>query len=116
MMLFYYQDSTSYYYQTKIFNLPGKLQSIPKEQMNLQTNIPILYPNPNNGTFSINFKSINSIERNVDIFTPEGKLINNYKTNSNVININRPELPEGVYLINSYSKKGSSTSKMIIKK
>jgi hypothetical protein len=115
MMLFYYHDSTSAYYQTKIFNLPGKLLSVPKEKI-LQTNIPILYPNPNNGTFNINFNTNNSIERNVNILNSEGKLIKSYKTSNNVLNINQPQLSEGMYLLNTSSKTESSTIKIVIKK
>lgn len=115
MILFYYHDSTSIYYQTKIFNLPGTLLTIPHEQMNQPCN-PLVYPNPNNGTYSINFKPDNAVEKNVEVLTSEGKLIKSYKTKSSVITINQPDLPEGLYLLNTRSATGSSTSKMIIKK
>lgn len=76
-----------------------------------------IYPNPNNGNFTIEFKELaNSFS--VEVFDVSGKIIyeNNYDQSANLIqeiNLNKPA--SGVYFINIKSDKGLVTKKLIIK-
>ncbi|MDI1318387.1 zinc-dependent metalloprotease [Flavobacterium sp.] len=75
-----------------------------------------IYPNPNNGTFTIEFKELaNSFS--VEVFDISGKIIyeNNYDQSANLIqeiNLNKPA--SGVYFVNIKSDKGLVTKKLIV--
>ena len=75
-----------------------------------------LYPNPNKGSFTIEFKELaNSFS--VEVYDVTGKTIyeNNYEQSSNliqVINLDNPS--SGIYFVNIKSDKGMVTKKLII--
>jgi hypothetical protein len=75
-----------------------------------------LYPNPNKGSFTIEFKELaNSFS--VEVFDITGKTIyeNNYEQSSNliqVINLDNPS--SGIYFVNIKSDNGMVTKKLII--
>lgn len=75
-----------------------------------------LYPNPNKGSFTIEFKELaNSFS--VEVYDVTGKTIyeNNYEQSSNliqVINLDNPT--RGVYFVNIKSDKGMVTKKLVI--
>jgi hypothetical protein len=75
-----------------------------------------IYPNPNKGSFTIEFKELaNSFS--VEVYDVTGKTIyeNNYEQSSNLtqlINLDNPT--SGVYFINIKSDKGIVTKKLII--
>ena len=75
-----------------------------------------LYPNPNKGSFTIEFKELaNSFS--VEVFDITGKTIyeNNYEQSSNLIQlINLDNPTSGVYFINIKSDKGLVTKKLVI--
>jgi FlaG/FlaF family flagellin (archaellin) len=75
-----------------------------------------LYPNPNKGSFTIDFKELTS-SFSVEVFDVTGKTIfeNNYGQAANlsqVINLGQPT--SGVYFVNIKSDKGIVTKKLII--
>ena len=75
-----------------------------------------IYPNPNKGSFTIEFKElVNSFS--VEIFDITGKTIyeNNYDQSSNLLQlINLDNVTSGVYFINVKSDKGLVTKKLVI--
>jgi hypothetical protein len=75
-----------------------------------------LYPNPNKGSFTIEFKELaNSFS--VEVFDITGKTIyeNNYDQSSNLLQlINLDNVTSGVYFINVKSDKGLVTKKLVI--
>jgi hypothetical protein len=75
-----------------------------------------LYPNPNKGSFTIEFKNLTD-NFSVEVFDITGKTIfeNNYEQSSNliqVINLDNPSA--GVYFVNIKSDKGMITKKLIV--
>ena len=111
----YYAFATGIDYQTKVFNLPGEIPTSIMEDKNLSNNSLSIYPNPNNGSFSINLQSSEGIST-IDLFSSTGKLINSYKASGNNLNITNSGLSEGLYLLNATSNKLYLRSKIIIKK
>jgi len=111
-----YTYANGYFYQTKVFNLPGEIpsgiQSNPQER-NITFSI---YPNPNNGSFIIDLHSTNENKHIIDLYSTNGKLIETYQSSSNLMHINNLRLPDGLYLLNSRSNSLNSTTKMIIQK
>lgn len=75
-----------------------------------------IYPNPNKGSFTIEFKElVNSFS--VEIFDITGKTIyeNNYDQSSNLLQlINLDNVTSGVYFINVKSDNGLVTKKLVI--
>ena len=75
-----------------------------------------IYPNPNKGSFTIEFKELaNSFS--VEVYDITGKTIyeNNYEQSSNLIQlINLDNPTSGVYFINIKSDKGLVTKKLVI--
>lgn len=111
-----YQYAKGNYYQTKVFNLPGEIPTgIQLNQQERDTRLS-LYPNPNNGSFFVNFHSNSENTHIIDLYSTNGKLIETYQSQSNLMQINNFGLSEGIYLLNSRSKSINSTTKMIIKK
>jgi hypothetical protein len=75
-----------------------------------------LYPNPSNGSFTLEFKELTS-SYSVEVFDVTGKTIyeNNYDQAAGlvqVINLDKPS--SGVYFINIKSDKGLVTKKLIV--
>jgi len=75
-----------------------------------------IYPNPNKGSFTIEFKELaNSFS--VEVYDVTGKTIyeNNYEQSSNLIQVVDLDNPtSGIYFINIKSDKGIVTKKLII--
>jgi hypothetical protein len=74
-----------------------------------------LYPNPNNGIFTISVLENEVKNLNIELFDVFGKSV--YKTNSNSINteINISNLPTGTYLVKLTSDKLNEVLKLIKK-
>lgn len=75
-----------------------------------------IYPNPNKGSFTIEFKEFTN-SYSVEIFDITGKTIfeNNYEQSSNLSQlINLDNTTKGVYFINVKSDKGLVTKKLVI--
>jgi outer membrane protein assembly factor BamB len=115
-LMLYYEYANFLQYQTKVFNLPGKIPFGTDDKITDMPNYPVLYPNPNNGSFFIRFHSNGENDHQIELYSTTGKLIDTYKSFSNPTHINNLNLSEGEYLINTRSKGNNSTTKMIIKK
>ena len=115
LMLFYaFPDSLDY--TTKVFSLPGEPPVNVDNEIDRNKNEMVIYPNPNNGSFFINFHSNDSNNNQIELYSTNGKLIDKYKSSGNPTHINSLGLSDGVYFINTRSKGVNSTTKMLIKK
>ena len=113
-LTYYYANGQ--FFATKVFSLPGILPTSFQEQSNLENNSLNIYPNPNNGSFFIQFRSENGKENIIDLYTTNGNLLNTYKSNTNLLYINDMRLTEGLYLLNNRVGNRNSTTRMIMKK
>ncbi len=59
----------------------------------------ILYPNPASSQLTIDLKNFNSQEKQVEIYTVEGKMISEFQIRENKIILNVKNYPSGVYII-----------------
>ena len=73
-----------------------------------------IYPNPNNGNFTIELK--NHLNEKIDItfISSLGQIVNQQKFNSNIINFNAPYLSSGIYSLIIKSKNQYLVKKIII--
>lgn len=74
-----------------------------------------LFPIPNNGNFTI---SVDNRDENakIDIFSPTGTKVYSADVNFGMLNINLPNLSDGIYLVRYTSKKRSMVKHLVIKK
>jgi len=112
---YYYANGTPCEYTTKVFNLPGELLTNSEDKSQLAPSL-MLYPNPNNGSFYIKFNSNIATDHHIELYSPNGKLIDTYQSSGNPTHITNLGLSDGMYLINTRSKRMNSTTKMLIKK
>jgi hypothetical protein len=117
LMLYYLYANSAYdFYQTKVFNLPGKLPNAAVEEIPGANNSFLLYPNPNSGSFYIKFTGKAGETNTIDLYTGNGKHIDTFKSDNNLIHINKYGLPDGVYFLNNRVSVLRSTTKMVIEK
>ena len=74
----------------------------------------IIYPNPNNGIFTIELSNHLNEEINISFISSLGQIVNQQKFNSNIINLNTPYLSSGIYSLIIKSKNESFVKKIII--
>jgi hypothetical protein len=111
-----YAYANGSYYSGKIFSLPGTLPSA-DEEINQTQDYPLnIYPNPNNGSFYVQFRSNGGKEKIIDFYSPAGQLLDTYKSTSDLLHINQPGLPDGLYLVNDRTGAKYSSKRVIIKK
>lgn len=102
-----------YYAVSRKFNLTGTLGVA-----ELTQNAFGLYPNPNNGQFTLSANNIEKGEVKSSIFDTSGKLVHSQTNSHNGGNLNinyKVKLPTGVYMVVIETAKEKSTSKLIIK-
>jgi hypothetical protein len=76
---------------------------------------PVLYSNPNNGTFAIDFKQQEVIGFDLEVVSFEqGKTVYRTKLNGNNQQINAGKLPEGLYSVNITGLGCSKRIRMIV--
>ncbi len=89
------------------------------ENATLANNVS-LYPNPSNGSATMNVNMSNSGEIKVNIYNAIGQAVYSTKVNgvagTNVINLSSENLPAGIYFYEVKTGEFSVTNKMIIKK
>lgn len=99
----------TYYYNIKIYSLPGQLSS------SIETNVDnyksIAFPNPTESLININY-SINKIEE-MQIIDLNGNIIENLLLDPSlkIVNINVSNYPKGIYIY----KLGNYNGKFIVK-
>jgi len=78
-----------------------------------QTNEHILlYPNPNNGSFTVSLD--NDIIETIKVFDVLGKLVSTFVSSDNNTTISLPDKVKGIYFISVKSEKGLFKSKMLV--
>jgi hypothetical protein len=115
-LILYYVYANVTYYNTKTYSLPGTLPSSTDEITQTPNSPLTIYPNPNNGSFYIQLRSNGGKEKIIDIYSPAGQLLDTYKSNSDMLHINQPGLPDGLYLVNDRTGAKYSSKRVIIKK
>jgi hypothetical protein len=114
-MILNYRYANGHYCQTKIFSLPGELPAGTDNNGPASRN-PTLYPNPNNGSFYIDFHSKDGEANIIDLYTSEGKLIESYKSNTALTHVDNQGLSDGLFIVNTRTSRRNASGKMIIKK
>lgn len=74
----------------------------------------IVYPNPNNGIFTIELNNYLNEEIDITFISSLGKIVNQQKFYSNIINFNAPYLSNGIYSLIIKSKNQYLIKKVII--
>lgn len=74
-----------------------------------------LYPNPNNGIFDLSLGNESKKEINIEIYNVLGNKFYDSNTNENVVTINLPNLPSGLYIIKVTGDNYNDTVKFIKK-
>lgn len=74
-----------------------------------------LFPIPNNGSFTLTVDNLNENAK-IDIFSPTGTKVYSADVNFGMLNINLPNLSDGIYLVRYTSKKRSMVKHLVIKK
>ncbi|MEI6900146.1 MAG: T9SS type A sorting domain-containing protein, partial [Bacteroidota bacterium] len=113
---YYYANGASLPNLTKVFNLPGE---IPTSSNDINYNVessPLIYPNPNNGSFIINFNTVNREKTIIEVYSISGKLISTFTSTGNSTEVNDLNLPNGMYFLNLKNKQISQRKKFIIQK
>jgi hypothetical protein len=73
-----------------------------------------LYPNPNNGRFTIALTNI-GVEATVSVYNVLGSRVYNSSVNNQTdMSVNLPELQKGIYFVKVADKKEQFTKKMIV--
>lgn len=76
-----------------------------------------VYPNPNNGQFSVSYKGDSALEK-LSVFDITGRMVQSIdlqNANSETINVNLEGVSQGMYVLQIYTKNASVTKKIIIR-
>jgi len=73
-----------------------------------------VYPNPNNGYFTIELDNHLNEEIDITFISPLGQIVNQQKFNSNIINFSAPYLSSGIYSLIIKSKNQYLIKKVVI--
>lgn len=65
---------------------------------NFNNELLYVYPNPSSDYLTIYFKNKNQ-KRTIELITIEGKVVGNYKTDSDTFRLDTDNLPNGIYLV-----------------
>ncbi len=78
----------------------------------------LIFPNPNDGNFSIRYTLVQNQNLTVSILDLSGRLVYETKatgmTGQNLLNVSNTSLAKGVYLIQFASKEGMGTRKLVV--
>ena len=115
-LMLYYEYANFTFYQTKVFNLPGEIPTGVQDNLQNNMNNLTLYPNPNNGSFSININAKSGESGVIELYSISGKLLGTFISTGKVAQINTTGLLNGMYLLNAKTSEGCQRTKMIIQK
>ena len=101
---------------TKVFSLPGNIPNSVNENQNASSINSLIYPNPNDGSFFIKFSSNHQVISTIDLLSSNGKLLDTFRSSNSTIQVNYPELNNGMYFLHIKTEKAGSIKKMIIQK
>lgn len=94
-------------------NIPAHPSSIDLTENNLET--ITIYPNPNNGTFTINLENFSEKVIGVELMDLLGKMIETTKRDrSDSFIFHENNLPQGIYFLNIKGEKTNITKKIVI--
>jgi len=79
---------------------------------NLKNENILLYPNPNNGSFTVSID--NDVLETINVFDMFGRLVSTFVLSDNNTTISLPDNLKGIYFISVQSQKGQFKSKMLI--
>ncbi|GHV43684.1 hypothetical protein FACS1894180_3500 [Bacteroidia bacterium] len=75
-----------------------------------------IYPNPNDGNFTINIVNTEEKRYLMEIFTTSGELLKQLQSQTNCLNINQSDLPDGVYLIKVSIGNDNITKRIVVQR
>jgi hypothetical protein len=79
----------------------------------------VIYPNPNNGRFTIDYTASAGDQLAVHVFDLTGQQVytetRNVNTGNNQMSIDLHELPAGVYMVNVTAGTGTMSAKVLIR-
>jgi len=78
----------------------------------LKSNGIQVYPNPNNGVFTINFNGLTG-EKQISIYDLQGKLLNSYSTSENKFDISCA-FAKGIYFLHCETSEGMVNKKIVV--
>lgn len=113
---YHYSNGAPLPYSTKVFNLPGQIPTSAENKNSISGSSPVLFPNPNNGSFYINFSSEHKEDITIELYTSSGKLLNTYISGAGPTHINNQNLPDGMYFLKATNNNHSQRVKFIIQK
>ena len=85
-------------------------------------NAMVLYPNPSNGEFNLKFDAKSGTQVIVQLYDATGKLIGDFSNkvmrsgNNATLNVNNPNLANGMYMVKVKTSEQEKTIKLIIRK
>jgi hypothetical protein len=75
-----------------------------------------LFPNPNQGSFYIEFKNAGNTSSKIELYSSMGKLLGEYQAVGPKTNINAPALPNGLYFVRTGPRNQERALKMVVEK
>ncbi len=73
-----------------------------------------VYPNPNNGVFTIDLSSLSNRETVIEMFNVVGELVYSQRTTNKINTVNSTVFEKGIYFLKVSSIMGNSVQKMMI--
>ena len=108
------RELSTIYYRLKQIDFDGKSSFSEVRAIHLGNDINTcsVYPNPNTGTFTINFNNTQG-EKQIAIYNLQGKLVANYTTTESVFEV-QEMLAHGMYFIKTETQQGLFNTKFVV--
>lgn len=101
-------DLTNHLYQSAYTIFIAHFEPLPLSNSTFNENLFSIYPNPNNGNFTILLNSVNKSNNSLELFDLLGKKVISQKLNSPETNIQTNNLSKGVYIAKITNTEGGS--------
>lgn len=96
-----------------VWSIP--LAQMPMSQVELNKNIkPLIFPNPTQGSFQIQFNNDNHLNNKICVIDMLGKVLYTIQSQESIIDINISDLPKGVYHLQIIGDKIQATQSLIL--